>query len=124
MVLSIRSTVSSAMAASACAAIWIATSGVAAAQPFLPPPEAIKILADGGPWTAQVSGGMKAKITFNKDGTGVFEGPLTLPTTWAIKGDAICLNLRVASTKCLRFRQTKGGLEGWEGDKLDIRLTR
>ncbi len=95
-----------------------------AAQDYLPPSQAARMLADGQPWNAELPDGKKARLTFNADGTGSFEGPITISTSWAIKGDNLCVNLRIAGTRCLRFRQVTGGFQAYQGEAADLRLTR
>lgn len=94
------------------------------ATEFLSPTQAVQVLTDGRPWSATTADGKRANMTFNKDGTGSFEGPITLSTSWEIKGQEICVNLRIAAAKCLRFRRVAGGLEGYQGPILDLRLSR
>jgi hypothetical protein len=91
---------------------------------FLPVPQAIKGIMDGRSWNALTSDGMRAKLTLNKDGTGTFEGPVTISIDWEQQADAVCINLRMAGTKCLRFRAIKGGFEAYNGNKIDLTFTR
>lgn len=110
------------------AALEIATGSAALGQPtsgeFLPPAQAARLLIEGQTWSALTSSNREAKVTFNKDGTGRFEGPMTLTTSWEIKGQEICLSISIVGTKCLRFRQTSRGLDGYVGQTLDLRLSR
>lgn len=94
------------------------------AAEFLSPTQAVQVLADGRPWSATTADGKRANMVFNKDGTGSFEGPITLSTSWEIKGQEICVNLRIAGVKCLRFRRVVSGLEAYQGPTLDLRLSR
>lgn len=50
--------------------------------------------------------------------------PFALTVAWEIKGEAVCLSLGPAGTKCVRFRQVAGGFEGWNGSQVDLKLTR
>ena len=108
------------------------TAGLGASNPaygqvaagFLSPTQAVHVLADGQPWSVATADGKRANMTFNKDGTGSFEGPITLSTSWEIKGQEICVNLRIAGVKCLRFRRVVSGLEAYQGSTLDLRLSR
>lgn len=95
-----------------------------ATQGFLAPSQAVKVLMDGHPWLAEATNRPRAKMTLNADGTGLFEGPGTFPMSWEIKGQDICLNLRIAGVRCLRFRQVAGGFEGYMGQTLDLKLSR
>lgn len=101
--------------------IAIATPIVA--QEFLPAEQAAKLLSDGRPWAA-VKDGHDARLTFQPDGTGSFEGPVTMPISWSVKGQEICMELRFAGAPCLRFRKIAGGLLGYRGKAEDLRLTR
>jgi hypothetical protein len=98
----------------------------ASAQPpqFLPANEAIRRVMDGRPWNGLTVSGRNAKITLNQDGTGIFEGPITIAISWERKDEDICLNLKVAGTKCLRFRPVAGGYEAYAAGKLDLTFTR
>jgi hypothetical protein len=115
---------------SALALIVLASNAVssplaqAQAPDFLPANQAVKAMMDGRPWNGLTSEGRRAKFTFNKDGTGTFEGPITMSISWEQKADAVCLNLRMAGTKCFRFRAIAGGFEGYIGNKLDATFTR
>jgi hypothetical protein len=91
---------------------------------FLNPGDAVKAVVDGRPWSALTGNGRKARITLNKDGTGTFEGPLTLSITWEIKAADLCLKLGFPGTKCIRFRRIANGYEGYADGKLDLTLTR
>ena len=96
-----------------------------APQAFLAPTQVVKFLMDGRPWLVEASNRPRAKMTLNADGTGSFEGPGTIPMSWEIKGQDICLNLRIAGVRCLRFRQVAGGgFEGYLGQTLDLKLSR
>lgn len=96
-----------------------------AEQDYLPPQTVTATLADGVQWLAESPNGRTFKLTLNKDGTGSIRGalPFTLSTTWAIKGDAMCLSNTMMS-KCLRFREIPGGFQSWNEDKPDLKLTR
>jgi hypothetical protein len=112
----------------AAAAIAILTSSSAFAaekQAYLPAEKAAAILADGLPWLANAPDGKTLKVTLNKDGTGSIRGPMpfTLSLTWSIKGDTMCI-LGKMGTRCLRFREAPGGLQGWDGDKPDLKFSR
>jgi hypothetical protein len=107
------------------AAFAIAASALASepshAQGFLPPTQAISLLMDGRPWSAETGDGMHGKVTLNKNGTGDFEG---MPTSWSVQGDDICLHNAFAGTRCLRFRKVAGAFEGWLGNAVDLHLSR
>jgi len=94
-------------------------------QDFLPPQEAIEILADGAPWSASTPTGRNFKLTLNKDGTGDLREalPFALSVSWTIKGEEVCLSSTMMA-KCLRFREIAGGLQSWNGDKVDLKLIR
>lgn len=96
------------------------------APPFLAPEQAVRIVMDGRPWSAQSADGKNLTITLNRDGTGSAKGPMpfALAISWERKGQEICLNVGPGGVKCVRFRQVAGGLEGWKGNQLDLRLTR
>jgi hypothetical protein len=91
---------------------------------FLPTAQVVKVLADGRLWSAEAENRPRARMTFNSDGTGLFEGPGTMPMSWEIKGQDVCLNLRIVGVRCLRFRQVAGGFEGYLGQTLDLKLSR
>lgn len=106
-----------------------ASSPVAAqttAPSFLAPAQAVRIIMDGQPWSAQSADGKNLKITLNKDGTGSAKGPMpfALTVAWEIKDESVCLTLGPAGTKCVRFRQVAGGFEGWNGSQVDLKLVR
>ncbi|MFT4182200.1 MAG: hypothetical protein QM636_09825 [Rhizobium sp.] len=111
----------------ALAAAILAASPVFAAEgpAYLAPQKAAGILADGNPWLADAPDGKTLKVTLNKDGTGSIRGPLpfTLSVTWTIKGETMCISGKMG-TKCLRFREVPGGLQGWDGDKPDLKFGR
>ncbi|OWV85272.1 hypothetical protein ATY78_26030 [Rhizobium sp. R635] len=94
-------------------------------EQFLPSPKAAAILADGAPWSALAPDGKTLKFTLNKDGTGSIRGPMpfTLSVTWTVKDDAMCISGKMG-TRCLRFRSVPGGLQGWDGDKPDLKFSR
>jgi hypothetical protein len=116
------------VAALATGILGVVRPAVAQAQTpgFLPPAQAIRLIADGRPWTAQSAEGKTMKMTLNKDGSGSAQGPMpfALPISWEVKGEAICLNVGPAGTKCVKFRQVDSGYEGWNGSKLDLKLRR
>lgn len=94
-------------------------------KPFLPAPQVASILADGQPWSALAPDGKTLKMTLKKDGTGSIKGPMpfALSVTWTVKGEAVCFNGKMG-IKCLRFSETAGGFQGWDGDKLDLKFSR
>ncbi|EJL52516.1 hypothetical protein PMI09_03824 [Rhizobium sp. CF122] len=94
-------------------------------QAFLSSPKAAEILADGAPWSALAPDGKTLEFILKKDGTGSIRGPLpfTLSITWTVKDDAMCISGKMG-TRCLRFREAPGGLQGWDGDKPDLRFSR
>ncbi len=100
----------------------------AAARPdhadFLTTDAAITRIVDGKPWTAVAADGVRAKLTLFPDGTGTFEGPLTMSAAWYAEAGTFCVRIRMAGTKCLRFRQVGGKLEGYAGSTLDLTLSR
>ncbi|MBD9597432.1 hypothetical protein IB270_31870 [Ensifer sp. ENS05] len=97
----------------------------ASTQTFLQPQQVAAVLADGQPWSAHTPDGKTLKVTLKTDGTGSIRGPLpfTLSVTWAVNGEALCINGRMG-TRCLRFSKVSGGLQGWDGDKPDLRFSR
>ena len=94
------------------------------AQTVMAPAEAARILADGQPWSVTTSEGRKARMTLNRDGSGTFEGPITMGISWQIKAEDLCIDLKRAGNKCMRFRPTSGGYEGYRGAALDLTFTR
>ncbi|MEK1933386.1 MAG: hypothetical protein AAAC47_27135 [Pararhizobium sp.] len=94
-------------------------------QAFLPPQRAAAVLADGVPWSALAPDGKTLKFTLRQDGTGSIRGPLpfSLSVTWTVKGDAMCISGKMG-VRCLRFREAPGGLQGWDGDKPDLKFSR
>ena len=92
---------------------------------YLPPQSAVAMLADGVPWSAVAPSGRTFKLTLNRDGTGSIRGAFlfALSVKWAVKGDAMCISGTLMS-KCLRFREVPGGIQSWEGDKPDLKLSR
>ena len=98
---------------------------VAQAEPFLPGPEAARLLADGKPWDGVRADGDHVRLTLDAGGTGRFEGPITRSVTWSIQGDTICIRIGFPlGAKCLRFRRAAKGLQSYEGDAPDLLLSR
>lgn len=95
-----------------------------AAADVVPAATAVKIIADGAPWSALTANGRRAKITLNRDGTGTFEGPITMSISWAVEKEFVCLNLMMAGRKCLQFRKVLSGYEGLADGKVDLTLSR
>ena len=95
-----------------------------AEREFLRPAQAAKMLADSRPWAARGPDGREAKITFNPDGTGTFEGPMTLSTKWTIKGEDICITMTIIGIKCHRFARVAGGLDAYTDDAVELRFRR
>ncbi|SFJ28320.1 hypothetical protein [Bradyrhizobium sp. cf659] len=95
-----------------------------AEREFLRPAQAAKILADSRPWAATGEGGRQARITFNPDGTGTFEGPMTVSATWGIKGEDICITMTIIGVKCHRFAKVAGGLDAYTDSAVELRLRR
>lgn len=101
-----------------------AEPALAAPDQYLPSRKAAALLADGVPWSADSPNGRSFKLTLNKDGTGIIRGSLfTQSVNWTVKGDAICIDGGMMS-KCLRFQEVPGGLQGWAGDKPDLKVSR
>ena len=112
------------LATAAVQLLMTVSSAAAEQQAFLPPQRAAMILADGAPWSADSPSGRSFKLTLNKDGTGGLQATLfSQSLTGSIKGDAVCLSGTMMS-KCLRFQQIPGGLQGWQGDQPDLKVTR
>lgn len=110
-------------------AALVSCSTAVIAQPaqqvsYLPAADAVRRVMDGKPWNGLTSNGRNARITLNKDGSGTFEGPITMSISWERKGEDICLNLRMAGTKCLRFVAIANGYEAYNAGKLDLTFTR
>jgi hypothetical protein len=105
-------------------ALFAAIPAFAQSPQFLPADEAIKRVMDGRPWNGLTATGRNARITLNRDGTGTFEGPVTMSISWERKDEDICLNLKIAGTKCLRFRPITGGYEAYAANKLDLTFSR
>ncbi|NKQ85621.1 hypothetical protein [Rhizobium ruizarguesonis] len=106
-------------------ALILTSSSSFAAQAYVSPQKAAAILADGQPWSALAPNGKTLKVILKKDGTGSIRGPVpfALSITWAVQGDAMCLAGKMG-TRCLRFREISGGLQGWDGDKPDLKFSR
>lgn len=100
------------------------TGAMARAQEFLRPAQAVKILADSRPWAAKGPDGREAKIVFNPDGTGTFEGPFTLSTKWAVKGEDICVSMTIIGVKCHRFAKVAGGMDAYTDGAVELQLRR
>ncbi|MBR0706230.1 hypothetical protein JQ603_06995 [Bradyrhizobium liaoningense] len=95
-----------------------------AEREYLRPAQAAKMLADSQPWSATGPDGRAAKMTFNPDGTAIFDGPMTMSATWAIKGENFCITMRIIGDKCHRFAKTTGGLDAYTDGVLELRLRR
>lgn len=107
-------------------ATLVSAPALAAAEPsYLPSQRAAEILVDGGVWSAHAPNGRTFDLTLDRDGTGKIRGPMpfALSVKWTVKQDALCISGTMMS-KCLRFQEITGGLQGWNGDKADLRLTR
>ena len=112
--------------AAMCAAILAADVAFAASAPtFLQSQEVAAVLADGQPWSALTPDGKALKVTLKTDGTGSIRGPLpfTLSVTWVVSGETLCIDGRMGK-RCLRFSKVSGGLQGWDGNKPDLRFSR
>ncbi|ARO26406.1 hypothetical protein TAL182_PB00058 (plasmid) [Rhizobium sp. TAL182] len=112
------------LAMAAVAVVAAAPAFAAEGKAYLPPQTAAAIIANGMPWSAEAPNGRNFKLTLNKDGTGNIKGPLLFQLTlnWAVKGDAMCICGTMMS-KCLRFREIPDGLQAWDGEKPDLKLT-
>lgn len=107
------------------AAVAVALTGGEAADPSLPAAEAVRVLADGKPWNGTRSDGDHVQLTFNPDGTGRFQGPVTRPITWKAGPEEICIQLGFPmGDKCLRFRRRGATLQAFLGDDLDMTFSR
>lgn len=107
--------------------VFIFSGGIVRAQAereFLRPAQAAKMLADSRAWAATGPDGREAKIIFNPDGTGSFEEPMTMSTTWTIKGEDICISMRVIGVKCHRFAKVARGLDAYTEGAVELRLRR
>ena len=105
-------------------------TSAAAGESYLPPQAAAAMLSDGAPWSAETPDGhRKFRITLNPDGTGRLRGEsrrsllFSQNISWRIEGPTICL-ASLFVKKCLQFRESPGGLQGWEQDQPDLRLRR
>jgi hypothetical protein len=108
-------------------AVFMLASQAAAQVPetaFVPVARAVELLADGRPWSAVAAEGRRAQIVLQKDGTGTFAGPMTLSIAWRVEGETLCLAIPVAGTRCLRFREIAGGVQGFRDSRPDLALTR
>ena len=105
--------------------VLLTTVPVAAQTPeYLPAATAVKAIMDGRPWNGLSSEGRRAKITFNRDGTGTFDGPITMSLSWEIKRDDVCIRVSFVENKCVRFRPIARGFQAYVGSKLDMTFTR
>lgn len=95
-----------------------------AEREFLRPAQAAKMLADSRPWAAKGPDGRAAKIIFNPDGTGTFEGPMTMSTKWAVKGEEICVTMTIIGVKCHRFAKVAGGLDAYTDGAVELQFRR
>jgi hypothetical protein len=110
----------------ACGAILAASPAFAQeGKSFLPPQQAAAVLADGVPWSALAPDGKTMKVTLKRDGTGSIRGPMpfALSVTWTVEHEAVCFDGKMGR-KCLRFSMAAGGLQGWDGDKPDLKFSR
>jgi len=99
--------------------------GPAWGQGFLPAPAAVRIVADGQPWTGRRPGGETVRLTLRPDGSGRFEGPLTREATWSVQEDAICIAFGFPlGTKCVRFLRQGAELVAHEGSEIAFILSR
>src|SRR5579875_1589855 len=106
------------------AVLGVLISGAAQADSFLPAPDAARLLADGKPWNGIRGDGDHVRLTFNADGTGRFEGPISRSVTWSVQGDAVCVRIGFPlGAKCLRFRRSGASLQAFDGDAPDLLLT-
>lgn len=123
----IKKTMKIARLVAAIVAAFVPSGNIVRAQAereFLSPAQAAKMLADSRPWAAKGADGREAKITFNQDGTGTFEGPMTVSTKWAIKGEDICISMTIIGVKCHRFAKASGGLDAYTDGAVELRLRR
>lgn len=99
----------------ALASAVLSLSSLAAGQQYMATKEVASALADGKPWTGQRPSGDQVKITFNKEGSGRFEGPITKSITWAVQNDEFCIVFGIPmGTKCLRFQTAQNGFAAFE----------
>ncbi len=109
------------------AATRLVAAGPPAEAPssFLPAPEAVRLLADGKPWTAMRSDGERVTLTLAADGSGRFVGPFSRDITWRLQGEALCIRIGFPlGGKCLRFRRVAAGLQAFDGEAPDLLLSR
>lgn len=82
------------------------------------------LLADGGAWSARM-GGMAAKVVLRPDGSGQIDGPVRMSGSWYISQDRLCIEAGMfAGTRCLNLKRVGTNVEGYEGGKLAVRLSR
>ncbi|RWH94070.1 MAG: hypothetical protein EOR51_11205 [Mesorhizobium sp.] len=100
-------------------------SFAAESQAFLPARKAAAVLADGRPWSVNAPDGKTLKFTLKKNGTGSVSGPMPfrLTVSWTVMGETVCITGRMG-TKCLRFSEIPGGVQGWDGDRPDLKFSR
>ena len=100
-------------------------SAVAAAEPSLKGADIPRALADGRPWSATMTDGETARMIFLADGSGEFDGPKRMPTTWRVGGDRLCVRMSLLpKSKCVTLRRSGTGFEAYEGAELIFRLSR
>lgn len=96
-----------------------------AAEPTVSGADIPRALADGKPWTAHMASGRTTQMTFLPDGTGVFNGPMRMSTTWRVDGDRLCVRMgMMPSSKCVTLRRSGAGFEGYEDAEFAFRLSR
>lgn len=104
--------------------VIVASDATAQAPTYLAPAEVARVIADGRPWNVAAAGRPDARMTLNRDGTGTFGGPITMPVNWRFNGNAFCIETTFADTKCLQYKPIAGGYEGYANGKLDLTLKR
>ena len=108
----------------ALALLTIAAPRAMAAQDYLPIDEAVALLADSRPWAVSAPDGMRAKLTLRPDGSGVFDGPITMKVTWRPSGQDLCIRIGAIGNKCLRFVRAGDAIQAYADGKPDLSLLR
>ena len=47
-----------------------------------------------------------------------------MSTSWTIKGEDICITMRIIGVKCHRFAKVAGGLDAYTDGAVELRLRR
>ena len=82
-------------------------------------------IADGQPWTMQMSEGREGTLTLYPDGTGTMRsGFMSMDMSWTPQDEGFCMTGGRMGTRCVTLQADGGGYIGVGNDGGAIRLSR